>query len=141
MKKVIFPVARVLMGVLFVLTITVGVAPADDPGSDEAILYEHINYGGRSIIFSVGSDVSNLTNNKDGKWNWNDKVSSIKVGSDVRLVTWQDKDYTGRCMCFSGSNAGGAIGGQYNDLRRWNYNDAITSFKVRTPNDGDGRCP
>jgi|GEM_PF-1528603 len=140
MKKVIFPVARVLMGVLFVLTITVGVAPAFDPGPNEVILYEHIDYGGRSIRFSVGSNVPNLTNNKSGTWNWNDKVSSIKVGANVRLITWQDKDYTGKCMGFLGSNAGGKTG-KYRHLGDWHYNDAITSLKVYGPDDPEARCP
>ena len=141
MKKVIFPVARVLMGVLFVLTITVGVAPADNPGPNEVILYEHVNYdaNGKSIRFSVGTNVPNLTNNKLGRWNWNDKVSSIRVGLNVRLLAWEHKDYRGKCMTFSGLNAGGQ--GNYNDLRRWRYNDIITSLKVRHPEDPDSVCP
>ncbi len=123
---------------------TAGATSASDPGPNEVILYEHINYGGKSKRFSVGTNVSNLTDQKEGNWNWNDKVSSIKVGANVRLITWQDLNYTGKCMTFSGSNTGGASGGNYNDLRGWNLNDAITSLKVRHPaypEDPEARCP
>jgi hypothetical protein len=124
--------------------VLVTVVWAFDPGSNEVILWSDANYQGRSVRFSVGEQIANLsvwssTNSKS--FNWNDKVSSIKVGANVRLITWQDKDYTGRCVGFLGSNAGGHTGGQYPRMSDWDYNDKITALKVFSKDDPNANCP
>jgi len=114
---------------------TTAVMPMGTPGANQAFFFEHANYAGTSVEWSVGESVADLT-----KWNtptgqsWNDRISSMKVGSGVRVLAYEHKDFGGRCMTFSSSR-------NYPDLAAHNANlsgaenwgDRITSLKVTPP--------
>ncbi len=129
------------VGGLSLFAMSLGPAWVFDPNSNEVILWEHADYKGVSIRYSVGTEVSNLTNEKTGGMNWNDKVSSLKVGANVRLITWEHKDYKGKCVGFLGSNAGGHTDGKYPRLSDWNFNDKMSSLKVYDKDNSDAGCP
>jgi hypothetical protein len=109
--------------------------PMGNPNADKAFFFENTNYGGASVEWTKGTDVPDLT-----KWNttsgqkWNDRISSIKVGSDVRVLIYEHINYGGRCMTLSSSR-------DYPDLRNQNaqlsgsetWNDRISSLKVTPP--------
>jgi hypothetical protein len=132
----------ILLGVMVIAASAALSLQAFDPTSNQVILYEHANFQGNSLRLQVGDNISCLTSKKMGtSSNWNDKISSIKVGANVRLITFQDCPYKGQCMGFLGSNAGGHTGGLYPKLSDWNYNDKISSLKVYSKDDTNASCP
>ncbi len=103
------------------------------PASSQVFLYENGGYGGESLGFTVGSEVSDLT-----KWlpstggNWNDRISAAKLGSNVRVLIFQNVRFGGACSILAGSAAGGMQQGLYPDLANFgsNWNDRISSLRV-----------
>lgn len=76
-------------------------------------LYEHANFGGRSLDASRGVDDL-------GRVDFNDRVSSVVI----RWGRWElcsDADFRGRCITLSP--------GQYADLNRWDFNDVLSSVR------------
>lgn len=89
------------------------VAKADLPGGDAVCFYEHINYVGASFCASASSPWVGTV--------WNDRVSSVKVGSGQSVELFLDVNQTGRAL---------QLGADEPDLRRANFNDLMSSFKV-----------
>lgn len=139
MKKLILPITGFFTSLIFVLIINPGLVLAFDPNPYQVILYEHKDYGGMSIRFAVGDQIPNLKNVKMGSSNWNDKVSSVKVGANTKLIAWEHANYQGMCRGFSGTNAGGI--GNYHRLSDQDFNDKMSSLKVYDMNDPRARCP
>lgn len=109
---------------------------AGNPGPDQALFFENSDYGGSFISFSKGTNVADLT-----KWNtptgskWNDRISSIKVGSGVRVLIYEHTNFGGRCMTLSSSRNYPYMDSQNANLSgSENWNDRISSFKVTEPN-------
>ena len=130
----------------FMLLMAAG-APAVAQTSNEAKFCQHINYGGKCFTIRKGGGSVNLTEKPfPGGGNWNDSISSIRVGANVRVLAWEHTNWTGRCITFSGGNTGSAVNGNYSDLTkqnanlsgRENWNDRITSYSVEG---GDRHCP
>ena len=98
---------------------------------DQVILYEHINWGGHSMSFQYDKDVPDLTKWKfvGSSTSWNDKISSIKVGSDAKIILYEHTNYRGASITLQGTRSGGA--GDFPDLRKIGWNDRVSSFKVR----------
>lgn len=139
MSKIILPITGFVISIIFILTINTGLSLAFDPNSNQVILYEHRDYGGMSIRFAVGDQIPNLRNVRMGTTNWNDKVSSVKVGANTKVIAWEHANYQGQCIGFFGTNAGGA--GNYRRLSDWDFNDKMSSLKVYDMNDPRARCP
>jgi hypothetical protein len=76
--------------------------PMGTPDAEKAFFFEHENFAGASVEWSKGSEISDLT-----KWNtptgakWNDRISSVKVGSGVRVLIYEHTNFKGRCMTLS----------------------------------------
>jgi hypothetical protein len=108
-------------------------------GVTKVIVYEHINYEGRSKEFSRGWGNSRGTSGLGGDW-WNDRISSIKIigpgysepsGTTPprnKIVLYQDRGYGGADL---------ELGvGNYSDLREYksglsggnNWNDRVSSI-------------
>lgn len=114
--------------------------PMGAPNADKAFFFEHENFAGASVEWSKGADVSDLT-----KWNtptgakWNDRISSIKVGSGVRVLIYEHTNFKGRCMTLSSGREYPYLTGQNANLSgKEHWSDRISSLKVT---DTSQRCP
>ncbi|MCX6245219.1 MAG: beta/gamma crystallin domain-containing protein [Bacteroidetes bacterium] len=104
------------------------------PGDDEATFYENTNYGGTS--FTVSADVSDMRNISGV--NWNDKVSSIKLGKNVCVKAFQDINYGGGAWWFTGN---GLCVRNIPNLVDFGWNDKMSSFRITTKEDCGGAEP
>jgi hypothetical protein len=106
--------------------------PMGNPNAEKAFFFEHANYGGGSVEWSKNTSVADLT-----KWNttagqkWNDRISSIKVGSGVRVLIYEHTNFGGRCMTLSSGRDYPYMDAQNANLSgSENWNDRISSLKV-----------
>ncbi|MDD4881122.1 MAG: phospholipase A2 [Gallionellaceae bacterium] len=114
--------------------------PMGSPNADKAFFFENSNYGGASTEWSKGTEVNDLT-----KWNtptgakWNDRISSIKVGSGARVLIFEHINFGGRCMALSSGRDYPNMTSEKTGLSgSANWNDRISSLKVVAPNQA---CP
>jgi len=68
--------------------------PEDDipePGADEVIFFEHVDYGGKHLVVKANRHELDLTKvfPENSNTSWNDKISSIKVGSSVKAEIYE----------------------------------------------------
>jgi hypothetical protein len=100
-----------------------------EPASNQVFFYEHANYGGQTMSFNPDMNISDLRKWKVGstKDNWNDRISSMKVGSQVKVTVWADIDYKGDHAPYTTGSDGQ---GHYASLGVWN--DRISSLQVRS---------
>jgi hypothetical protein len=116
------------------------VLPMGTPSADKAFFFEHDKFAGSSAEWSKGTNVSDLTrvNTPTGQ-SWNDRISSLKVGSGVRVLVYEHTNFRGRCMTFSSNrNYPNLTAYNANLSGRENWNDRISSLKVTGP---DQVCP
>jgi hypothetical protein len=73
------------------------VEPASGPAPGEAWLYESCNFSGR--VKRVTEDLSFLGDD------FNDVVSSVRVGPDTRIVLFRDEDFRGRSVALERDEA------------------------------------
>jgi len=59
-----------------------------DPAKEQVFLFEHTNYQGNSMSFYVNDSVADLTKWKftGSSTNWNDKISSMKIGKNAKII-------------------------------------------------------
>jgi len=108
---------------------------AIEPGDNQVILYEHSNYGGSYIILTYNRDVNNISSwHTDSGESWNDKVSSIKVGKNTKVILYQDKDYKGSAKTIQGDCSASK---NIPNLNSISWNDKVTSLKVMAV----AKCP
>lgn len=104
-----------------------------EPNSNQVYFFEHNNYDGYCMGYNADRDDSNIscyTFYVNGP-NWNDRISSIKVGSDACATTWLDANYKGSRNFWEGN---GYSVSNYPDLAGTGLNDKITALKVRHRN-------
>lgn len=116
------------------------VQPMGTPNTSKAFFFEQDNYAGASVEWSKGTNVADLT-----KWNtptgakWNDRISSIKVGSGVRVLIYEHINFGGRCMTLSSGREYPYMSAQNANLSgSETWNDRVSSLKVT---DTSQRCP
>jgi hypothetical protein len=112
------------------------VLPTGTPSSEQAFFFEHSNFAGATLMFSKGTNIPDLT-----KWNtptgqkWNDRISSLKVGSGVRVLSYEHINFGGRCITFSSNKEYPNLSAQNAQLSGTeNWNDRISSLKVTGTN-------
>ena len=114
--------------------------PMGSPNANKAFFFENSNYGGASAEFGKGANIPDLTRyNTTSGAKWNDRISSVKEGSGVRVLIYEHINYGGRCMTLSSGRDYPSQGSQNANLSgSENWNDRISSFKVTGP---DQSCP
>jgi hypothetical protein len=95
------------------------------PSMSQMAIYENANYCGAYIIFGSTEqpDLKVLKIGAPGAPHWNDRISSIRVGSNMKLIAFQDPNYKGSSVTLSGP-------ADIMDLSGSGWNDTISSFKV-----------
>lgn len=102
-----------------------------EPTFNQVFFFEHSNYDGYYMGLSYDRDMDNLTTlyfALSGSPNWNDKISSIKVGKYACATTWFNTNYKGQRNFFE---ADGHFTANYPDLAPSGIGDKISSFKLR----------
>ena len=102
--------------------------PSAEPACDEVYFYEHADFKGELIIFSIPEGANDLSYYKF-PWNtgkgWNDAISSIKVGRNAKVYVYKDINSQGYLTAYWGNGK---------DVRKVSslalYNDVISSFSI-----------
>ena len=100
--------------------------PAASPTSNQVYLYEHTNYGGAYMRWDGLRDIPDLRSyntGAQGSPNWNDRISSVKVGSDVTLILYQHINYGGSKLTLKGP-------ANISSLVASGWNDKASSFRI-----------
>ncbi len=107
-----------------ILSIGALVAPAQN--SNQVYFYEHTNYGGAYMRWDGVREVPDLRSYNTGAIgtpNWNDRISSFKIGKDMKLVVFKDINYRGGSWTISGPAT-------ISTLVSNGWNDKISSFRI-----------
>jgi len=101
-----------------------------DPAAHQVFLFEHINYGGASLGFDIDQDVADLTKWRlpNSKKSWNDVISSLKLGKNVKITLYQHTNYGGTSITLQ---AEGQNVKNYSSLHSIGWGDYVSSFRVR----------
>jgi hypothetical protein len=102
-----------------------------DPGDNQVAFYEDINYGGHYMISNFDRDYNDLRSlyvENNPKVNWNDRISSIKVGKNACVTVWKDINYKG---AKSELNGNGSSTTNFPNLHSSGWGDNISSYKTR----------
>ena len=107
-----------------ILSIAAMAALAQD--SNQVYFYEHTNYGGAYMRFDGLREVPDLRSYNTGALgspNWNDRISSFKIGKELKLVVFKDINYRGGSWTISGPAT-------ISTLVSNGWNDKISSFRI-----------
>ena len=97
-----------------------GLGAGPHPG--QACFYEHVNFSGASFCARTGQSAANIGAQ------WNDRISSIRVGPGVTVQACEHANFAGSCDRFA------------RNVNRLAANDTISSYSVGGPFQvGDGR--
>lgn len=102
-----------------------------EPYPNEVYFFEHSNYDGYYLLMSQDDDIPDLTRytlSETVTYNWNDRISSIRIGSNSALTTWFNINYSGQK---TGYKANGSNTFSIPDLAPLGVGDKWSSFKVR----------
>ena len=105
---------------------TLVAAWAQEASPNQVFVYENINYGGAYMRFDGIREIPDLRSyntGAQGSPNWNDRISSLKVGSQVKLVVFADINYKGASWTATGPAT-------INTLVSNGWNDRISSFRI-----------
>lgn len=103
-----------------------------EPKENQVFFFEHINYGGCWMGNNAPADMASIEGESympacGKRLNWNNTISSIKVGAKAKVTIYEDVNFKGRSQTFKGScNAPLCL----KDLRSSNWNDKISSYRV-----------
>jgi len=114
--------------------------PMGKPGADKVFFFEHSNFDGASAELNKGAGISDLRTWKTASGaSWNERISSIRVGSGVRVLVYEDINFGGRCMTLQSGQDYPYLESMNAKLSGTeNWSDRISSLKVTGP---DGACP
>jgi hypothetical protein len=103
-----------------------------NPPANTVVFFEHTKYEGRWFAVSYDRDYNDLryvylgSNSSSG--NWNDRVSSLKIGKDACVTMWKDINYKGDKSSLEGNQS--SIN-SIESLGPGGWNDKLSSIKVR----------
>lgn len=114
---------------LFVgLTVGLGFTlPAHTPTTYQLYMYEHTNYGGGLHAHFDGDrnepDLRCYNTGALGTPNWNDRISSFKIGRGLKVTFYEHINYRGASYTVKGP-------AEISSLVHNGWNDRISSFKT-----------
>jgi len=107
---------------LWLLGLTAGLGlslPAHTPTATQLYVYEHINYEGAYIRWDGLREIADLrwyNTGPIGSPNWNDRISSLKVGSDLKVILYEHINYQGKSLTIPGpANISSLVSMGWND--------------------------
>ena len=103
----------------FTATVGGGTTTPPPAASGAICFYEHVDYQGASFCADADSSWIGST--------WNDRASSVKVRSGYQVDLFDDINYGGRKLTLSADTP---------NLVNVNFNDIVSSFRVRQGNGG-----
>ncbi len=104
----------------------IGVVAISGQTSNQVFVYEDINYAGNYIRWDGIRDIPDLRSYNTGGLgtpNWNDRISSFKVGSGMKLVVYKDINYKGGSWTVTGPAT-------ISTLVSNGWNDKISSLRI-----------
>lgn len=106
-----------------------------EPYEDEVIFFEHNNYDGYYLKLFTDLDVPNLTLygledplTSTTIYNWNDRISSVKIGAKTCITPWININYGGQKWMY---RANGNNTWSIADLGPLGSGDKFSSVKIR----------
>lgn len=106
-----------------------------EPFEDDVILFEHNNFDGYSMRWSIDMDMVDLTRQtmedpfgNVSPYNWNDRISSAKLGAKTCLTEWANINFGGQKWMY---RANGNNCFNITDLAPLGAGDKWSSFKIR----------
>jgi cathepsin L len=87
----------------------------------EVVVYEHANFQGKSLVYSVQPGMCQKLEPQLSKAKMNDKLTSVKVGKNVRVALFEHKNYAGQHLELQDS---------VQSLSPYNFNDKVSSLIV-----------
>lgn len=123
---------RVVFGVLCIFLFLFSALPvqARDPADFEVILFENTGCVGENrLVFFYDNDLSNLNRfNLPGGEKWNDRISSLAIGKNARVILYQHSDFRDPSISFEGDGTNSL---PIADLHLLGWGDTVTSAKIR----------
>lgn len=113
-----------------------GEQPADwkdiEPEPHQVIIYEDIDFEGAAIGYEYDSDVLDLTKLLvlDTNKNWNDRISSVKIGKNAKVVLYENIGCDDRTAFITLQGNGQSVS-RYDSLHSIGWGDKVSSFRVR----------
>jgi len=108
------------------------IPPVPNPIPDNAVIFfENTNYGGHWFMYYTDRDNNDLRSiyvETNPNVNWNDRISSLKVGKNACVTFWQDINYRGNKGSYA---ATGTSVMAVPSLVGPGWNDKISSLKTR----------
>jgi hypothetical protein len=108
------------------------IPPVPDPIPDNAVIFfEDINYAGHWFMYYTDRDNNDLRSiyvETNPNVNWNDRISSLKVGKNACVTFWKDILYHGSKGSYA---ANGTSVMAVPSLVGPGWNDKISSLKTR----------
>ncbi len=131
-RKIIFAAMLAFISLAFLSPFLSYKAIGDigDPNSEQVFLFEHTNYGGNSMSFFINDKVADLTKWKfiNSKTTWNDKISSMKIGRNAKIIFYNDINFKKKLSEIEGDG----INVKYvPSLHTYGFGDKISSFEVK----------
>jgi hypothetical protein len=95
----------------------------------QVIVYEHANFQGKSLVYSIQPGMCQRLEPQLSKAKMNDKLSSVKVGKNVRVYLFEHKNYAGISVELIESKQ--SLSNVQSSFKlRDNFNDKVSSLIV-----------
>lgn len=103
-----------------------------EPKPYQVFFYEDVGFEGAAIGYEYDSDVKDLTKLLvlDSSNNWNDRISSIKIGKNAKVVLYEHTGCNDRSAYIVLQGDGQSVV-KYDSLHSIGWGDRVSSFKVR----------
>ena len=126
----IFALGAVFAGICLLIAGSALAVDIGNPSYSQVFLYEHTNYGGANMSFQYDYQVADLTKWRlpNSKNSWNDRLSSVKLGRNVKIVLYEHINFKGKSITLQ---ANGSQQKNYSSLHSFGWGDKASSFKVR----------
>ena len=104
-------------------------------GDEDVIFYEHTNFGGKQLKSSGLDSIGDLTRNQlvtaeGSSVNWNDKISSISIGKNRKVVMYEHSNFKGASILLNGPTICKNVSSGLRSSMPGGWNDRVSSFKI-----------